>query len=78
MPYNHIIKLEKKTGDESPGDVDFRDLDFDDKNLVAIQVLTPYSIYRLEIQDSGLDLTDPSEKAENRRKEFKLVRGGHN
>lgn len=73
---NHIVKLEKNGKEIGARNISFHDLDFEDPDLEAIQILTPYSLYRMEIQSSGLDLSDPFEEAENRRKEFKVLRGG--
>ena len=47
MPYNHVITLEKKSCAEQSEGIAFEDIDFEDKDLVAIHVFTPASIYRL-------------------------------
>jgi hypothetical protein len=73
MPYNHVITLEKKSGAEQSEGIAFEDIDFEDNDLVAIHVLTPASIYRLNIEESGMDLRETDEK---RREILKLVKGG--
>jgi hypothetical protein len=73
---NHIVKLEKNGEEIGAGYIEFHDLDFEDPALEAIQVLTPHSLYRMEIQSSGMDLSDPFEEPENRRAGFKVLRGG--
>jgi len=73
MPYNHVITLEKKSGAEQSEGIAFEDIDFEDKDLVAIHVLTPASIYRLNIEESGMDLRETDEK---RREMLKLLKGG--
>ena len=77
MPYNHVIRLERNGEEENvEPNLRFEDIDLEDEDLEAIHILTPYSIYELEIHRTGLDLSDPFEEAENRRKEMKVLRGG--
>ena len=71
--YNHIVILEKNGEQIGAGEMNFQDLDFDDKSLEAFHVLTPNSIYRCVISDSNIDMRDPDDR---RRETLKLVARG--
>jgi hypothetical protein len=79
MPYtNYISILEKNGKEESANGIDFDDIDFSDPSLEAIQIITPRSMYRLVIQDSGFDSRrlDSEGMDEIRRETFRYSMGG--
>ena len=79
MAYTNYISILEKDGEKVPGDgIDFDDIDFRDTSLEAIQIITPRSMYRLVIQDSGIDSRRLSCEGmdEIRRETFKVLKGG--
>jgi hypothetical protein len=79
MAYTNYISTLEKNGKEEPADgFDFDDIDLGDPSLEAIVVITPRSMYRLVIEDSGLDFRRQSCEGmdEIRRETFKVLEGG--
>ena len=79
MPYTNYISILEKDGEKVPGDgIDFDDIDFSDPFLEAIRIITPRSMYRLVIQDSGIDSRRLSCEGmdEIRMETFKVLEGG--
>ena len=79
MPYTNFISVLEKNGKKEfvENSIDFDDIDFSDPSLEAIQIITPRSMYRLVIQDSGYDYRKLSCEGmdEIRRETFKVLEG---